>query len=97
MLKPNLAGDVGPTPGRKIKSFLWLVAAISFFTWLTTKIQTPEQIAVQGLYMIGAGGLFAIGGQALVDAFGKYTDSKRGLPREEVSTVATTTSKKVKQ
>lgn len=95
MLKPNLAGDVGPTPGRKIKSFLWLVFSVTAYTWVTTNIHTPDQIAMQGLWVIGGGGLFVIGGQALVDAFAKKWAAP--TPIEEVSTeTTTTTSKKVK-
>lgn len=95
MLKPNIAGDVGPTPGRTIKSFLWLVVGVTFFTMVTTYMHTPEAIAINGLYMIGLGGLFAIGGQQLVNAYSKKWGSP--APREEVNVATTTTSKKVKQ
>ena len=85
-------GDGGGMVGgsRKIKSFLWLVVAISFFTAITTKMGTPDQIAVQGLYMIGAGGLFTIGGQSLVDSIQHWAVSKQGTSVEKTTVVEST-------
>ena len=53
---------------RKLVGYLLLVISVLATLALTTYMGTPEEIAKSGLWVIGAGGLFTIGGQALVDA-----------------------------
>lgn len=63
---------------RKIKSFLWMVVSVLALVALATKIGTPENVTIQALWVVAAGGLFTIGGQALVDALGKLAEKKQG-------------------
>lgn len=74
-------------PGRKLKGFLWLVLSVLLLVYVTTKIKAPENVSIQALWVIGAGGLFCIGGQALVDTVMR---SKWGT--SESSTTRTVTS-----
>ena len=52
---------------RKLVGYLLLVMSVLATLALTTYMNTPEEIAKSGLWVIGTGGLFTIGGQALVD------------------------------
>lgn len=61
----------GLTPGRKLKTFLWMVIAVIAVMGIATKIHTPDAIAIQALWIVGGGGLFVIGGQTLIDTVGK--------------------------
>lgn len=60
-------GMVGQS--RKIKAFLWMTAAIIALVAMTTRIGTPENVSIQALWAVAAGGLFTVGGQSLVDVF----------------------------
>lgn len=64
----NGTGDGGQSfKSRKIFGFVLMVISIIGLVAVTTKMGTPVEIANTALYMIGAGGLFSIGGQAAVD------------------------------
>lgn len=56
-----------------------LVISVLATLALTTFMNTPAEIANAGLWVIGSGGLFTIGGQALIDAVMR---SKWGKPNE---------------
>ncbi len=57
---------------RKTSGFVIMVISILALVWLVSKMGTPNEIAVAALYMIAVGGLFTMGGQALVDAVAKW-------------------------
>jgi hypothetical protein len=63
---------VARKPSRKIKAFLWMVSSIIALVWVATTIHAPENVVIQALWVIAAGGLFTIGGQSLVDSIGKW-------------------------
>jgi len=77
---------------RKLVGYLFLVLSVLATLALTTFMVTPEEIAKAGLWVIGAGGLFTIGGQALVDA---VTRSKWSTPDVGTSTKTVLTETKV--
>jgi len=86
-------GDGGESfKSRKLAGFVILVFSVLATIALATFMKTPEAIADTGLYIIGAGGLFTIGGQALVDAL---TRSKWSAPSENSSTTTTATTSTV--
>jgi hypothetical protein len=59
---------------RKIVSFIIVLLGVIALVYVTTKIHTPENVAIQALWVIGAGGLFTIGGQSLVDSVAKWRE-----------------------
>ena len=65
-------GDLKAAPARKVKAFLFTTIGICIFVAMATLLHTPEQIAIHGLYIIGAGSIFTIGGQSLVDSIAKW-------------------------
>lgn len=58
----------GFTPGRKIKAAMWMSVWISLSGGVLSYIGTPTEIVQYVLGITGIGWIFAIGGQALVDA-----------------------------
>lgn len=85
-------GDGGITPGRKVKSFLWLVVSVLICVYTTTKINAPNDVAIQALWIIGMAGLFTIGGQSLVDSIEKWA-----VTRSNVSLERTTSTSEVRK
>ena len=69
--------STGVCKSRKLVGYLLLVMSVLATLSLTTYMNTPEEIAKSGLWVIGVGGLFTIGGQALVDTVMR---SKWGAP-----------------
>lgn len=76
-------GDGGPHPrgSRKTKAFIWLILGVAFIMWTGAKVAAPEAVVNQGMWIVGLGGLFTIGGQSLVDTVAKAVESR--LPRKE--------------
>lgn len=81
---------------RKILGFILLVLAVLALVAVVTHLHTPEAIAINALYMIGFGGMFTIGGQALVDAILRSKWGAPSVPSESkvVTTESTVTSTK---
>ncbi len=69
--------EAGMTPGKKVKAFLWMAFTIIVCVTVTTKIKTPDGIAVQALNLIGIGGLGTILGQSAVDTFERIALGKK--------------------
>lgn len=57
---------------RKTAGFVIMVLSILALVYVATKLHTPEAIANSALYVIALGGLFTMGGQALVDSVAKW-------------------------
>lgn len=81
-------GDGGMTPGRKVKSFLWLVVSVLICVYTTTAISAPNDVAIQALWIIGMGGLFTIGGQSLVDSVEKWASSRSSVSTQQVTNIS---------
>ncbi len=73
------SGDSGIAPGRKVKAFLWMVFGVLACVYMTTKIHTPETLAINALWAISIGGLVVVGGQSAVDTFEKIALGKKGV------------------
>lgn len=71
-------GDGGMAPGRKTKSFIWMVVSVLLCVVVTTLISAPNSVAIQALWIIGFGGLFTIGGQSLIDSIEKWAVTRTG-------------------
>ena len=67
----------GCQPSRKIKAFIIMALAVIGCMLASTFAHTPADIATHALYIIGAGGLFTVGGQALVDSLGKIKQKEQ--------------------
>lgn len=65
-------GDGGVMQSKKIFGFILLVLGVLADVSLTTHMQTPPEIAIASLWIIGCGGLFTMGGQSLVDMVAKW-------------------------
>lgn len=63
---------------RKTSGYLIMVLSILACVWLASKVHAPIEIATAALYCIAVGGLYTIGGQALVDGIAKW---KCGTPQ----------------
>ncbi len=85
-------GDTGIAPGRKVKGFLWMAFTIIVCVTVTTKINTPEGIAIQALNLIGLGGLGTILGQSAVDTFERIALGKKGVAEANAGKTTTTES-----
>ncbi len=57
---------------RKTSGFVIMVLAILSLVALVSKLHTPNEVAEAALYVICGGGLFTMGGQALVDSVAKW-------------------------
>lgn len=57
---------------RKTAGFVIMVLSVIALVYVTTKLGTPPEIANSALYVIALGGLFTMGGQALVDSVAKW-------------------------
>jgi hypothetical protein len=53
---------------RKTAGFVIMVLSILALVALVSKLHTPNEVAEAALYCIAIGGLFTMGGQALVDS-----------------------------
>jgi hypothetical protein len=65
-MRENILGS------RKTSGYVIMVLSILANVWLVSKMHTPNEIAIAALYVIAIGGLYAIGGQALVDSIAKW-------------------------
>lgn len=65
-LRENILGS------RKTSGYVIMVLSILSNVWLTSKMHTPNEIAIAALWVIALGGLYTIGGQALVDGVAKW-------------------------
>lgn len=57
---------------RKTSGYVIMVLSILANVWLVSKMHTPNEIAIAALWVIALGGLYTIGGQALVDGVAKW-------------------------
>lgn len=57
---------------RKTSGYLIMVLSILACVWLASKVHAPIEIATVALWCIAVGGLYTIGGQALVDGIAKW-------------------------
>lgn len=64
------------TDSKKVKSFIVMALSIISCVTATTLVHTPDQVAMNALWIIGFGGLFAIGGQSLIDSIEKWSVTK---------------------
>lgn len=53
-------------------SFLVVVIGVLALVAVMTKMKTPDDIAIQALWVVGACGIFTVGGQSLVDAVTRW-------------------------
>lgn len=67
----------GMTPGRKIKAAMWLSVTVTASASLLAGMKAPDMIVSQVVWIIGLGWLGVILGQAGIDAFSKWTESKK--------------------
>lgn len=67
----------GFTPGRKIKAAMWMSVWLSLSGGVLSYIGTPVEITQYVLAITGFGWLTAIGGQALVDTFSKWAETRK--------------------
>ncbi len=92
-LRENILGS------RKTSGYVIMVLSILANVWLTSKMHTPNEIAIAALWVIAIGGLYSIGGQALVDGIAKwksgtYTSTTEATPAK--ITTQTTVTPEVK-
>ena len=57
---------------RKTSGYLIMVLSVLACVWLVSKMSTPAEISKAALWCIALGGLYTIGGQALVDGVAKW-------------------------
>ena len=67
------------TNSKKVKSFVVMALAIIVCMMAGTVSQAPENVITQALWIIGFGGMFAIGGQSLVDSIEKFAIGKSSV------------------
>lgn len=78
------------TSSKKVRSFVVMSISVIVCVIATTFAHTPDNVAAQALWIIGFGGLFAIGGQSLIDSIEKWSTGRSSI---SVSTTATKTVK----
>ncbi len=86
---------------RKTSGYVIMVISILANVWLVSKMHTPNEIAIAALWVIAVGGLYSIGGQALVDGIAKwksgtYTSKVEATPDKLTTQTTSTTSSEVK-
>lgn len=64
---------------KKVRSFLFMAVSVIVCVVATTMVHTPDQVAMNALWIIGFGGLFAIGGQSLIDSIEKWSTGRSSL------------------
>lgn len=69
--------SVSTLKSRKIVSFVVMVLSVLALVYVSTKIGAPDNVSIQALWVIGAGGLFTIGGQSLVDSVAHWRDADK--------------------
>jgi len=75
-LRENILGS------RKTVGMVIGVLSILADVWLTSKMTTPNEVAIASLYMISAIALYTVGGQALVDSVARW---KSGAPQTNMT------------
>lgn len=75
------------TSSKKVRSFVVMAISIIVCVLATTMAHTPDNVATQALWIIGFGGLFAIGGQSLIDSIEKWSTGRSSIA---ISTTAST-------
>lgn len=65
---------------RKTSGYLIMVLSILACVALVSKMKTPSEISTAALWCIAVGGLYTIGGQALVDGIAKWKCGPSAAP-----------------
>ncbi len=79
---------------RKTSGFLIMVISILALVALVSELHTPSEVAIAALWTICGGGLWTMGGQALVDTMAKF---KSGAPVSSTETTNINRTIEVKQ
>jgi hypothetical protein len=78
----RLMSENQPLKSRKIFAFCLLVLSVYGFVSLVSHLKTPDNIAIQALWVIGLGGLSLIGVQGTIDSIARW---RAGDPPKEKS------------
>lgn len=68
---------------RKVLGFCAMAVAVILVIAVSTKLGTPDPVSTQALWVIGMGGLFLIGGQALVDSVTNWRRTVTTKPEDD--------------
>ncbi len=78
---------------RKTAGFVIMVLSILALVALVSKLHTPNEVSTAALYCIAIGGLFTMGGQALVDSVAKWRSGIESTTSSSVKERETTVIK----
>lgn len=75
---------------RKTAGMVIGVISILLDVWLSSKMNTPHEVAIASLYMLSAIALYGVGGQALVDSVERWKSGPQPTSTSETTNVTRT-------